>query len=74
VHGTPRHLAANAALGRASHVPVVTVVANGDLCRLAGPGVEVIDKVVNGRLSVGADGRLARVPPDVLAAMRTGAH
>lgn len=69
VHGTPRHLAANAAIASACHVPRVRIVGNGDLCRLDAGGPEVLSTVPTGRLSVRPDGGLEPVPPADLAAM-----
>lgn len=70
VHGTPRHLAANAEIARSSHVPEVCMVANGDLCRLGRSGVARLGRVGTGRLTLLADGRLAKVPEDRLRVMR----
>ncbi|WP_295887042.1 ribonuclease J [uncultured Thiohalocapsa sp.] len=69
-HGTPRHLRANADIARACHVPRVAVIGNGDLCRLGADGPWVLGQVPTGRLTLDADGRLAPVPPGVLAEMR----
>ncbi|WP_200375759.1 hypothetical protein [Thiocystis violacea] len=74
VHGTPRHLAANAAIARSCHIPQVCLVQNGDLCRLGPQGPERIGRVETGRLSLTADGRLEPVPPERLLEMRTQAH
>lgn len=74
VHGTPRHLAANAAIARESHVPEVRIVGNGDVVRLTALGSEVIGTVENGRLTLAADGSLKPVPPDLLAEMRAKTH
>lgn len=74
VHGTPRHLAANAEIARSSHVPEVCVVANGDLCRLNRSGVQRLARIATGRLTVLPDGRLAKVPEDQLRAMRAKVH
>lgn len=70
VHGTPRHLVANAELAEACHVPQVRVVENGDLCRLSAEGPEVLGRVATGRLMPQAEGRLAAVPADALQRMR----
>jgi ribonuclease J len=70
VHGTPRHLAANAALAEACHVPRTLVVENGDLCRLSPEGPERLGRIETGRLSMPRDGRLVKVPEDVLRDMR----
>ena len=74
VHGTPRHLAANAAIAADCHVPVTRVIANGDLCRLRATGPDVFARVDVGRLSVAADGQLESVPGDALSRMRAAAH
>ncbi|MGY6216089.1 ribonuclease J [Methylolobus aquaticus] len=74
VHGTPRHLAANAAIATDCHVPTACVIENGDVCRLAKTGPEVLGQVDVGRLRVAADGQLSRVPADVLRSMRRTAH
>jgi ribonuclease J len=70
VHGTPRHLRANAEIAAASHVPRVGVVGNGDLCRLTPEGPELVGRVAHGRLWVTDDGRLEPVPASVLEHMR----
>jgi ribonuclease J len=69
-HGPPRHLRANADLALGCHVPRVSVVANGDIVRLAAEGPQVLGQVPTGRLSLDADGRLTPVPQAVLARMR----
>lgn len=69
-HGTPRHLRANADIARGCHVPRVAVIGNGDICRLTGDGPQVLGQVPTGRLALDTDGRLAPVPPGVLADMR----
>lgn len=74
VHGTPRHLAANAAIAESCHVPRTSVIRNGDLCRLSRHGPEVLGSVPTGRLTLDADGRLAPVPPDLLRTMRERVH
>lgn len=74
VHGTPRHLAANAAVARHSHVPAVRVVDNGEVCRLNPWGVEVLGRVETGRIWVLPDGRLAKVPEADLRKMRAAGH
>lgn len=74
VHGTPRHLAANAAIASSCHVPAVLVVQNGDVCRLNPGGPERLGTIETGRLTVQPDGRLAKVPEEVLRAMRVGVH
>jgi ribonuclease J len=74
VHGTPRHLLANAAVAAECHVPETLVVRNGDLCGLAGRRPERLAGVPTGRLTLRPDGRLAPVPADVLERMRVGVH
>jgi len=74
VHGTPRHLAANAAIAESCHVPRTRVVRNGDLCRLTREGPELVGSVPTGRLTLDADGRLAPVPPGLLRRMREKVH
>jgi ribonuclease J len=74
VHGTPRHLAANAAVARECHVPRVRVVENGDLCRFGVQEVEGLGRVDSGRLSLRADGRLEAVSLGMLEEMRAEAH
>jgi ribonuclease J len=73
VHGTPRHLAANAAIAAACHVPHVRVMENGDLCRLGVSGPERLSRVSTGRLAVSADGGLIPVAAEDLAAMHAAA-
>jgi ribonuclease J len=70
VHGTPRHLAANAEIARDCHVPRVCIINNGDLCRLTRTSLEQVARVAHGRLAVRPDGRLLPVPESDLAAMR----
>lgn len=70
VHGTPRHLAANAAIARDCHVPRVEIVRNGDLCRLDPAGPQVIGQVETGRLTLMDGGRLEAVAPGLLREMR----
>ncbi|NJD05406.1 MAG: ribonuclease J [Methylococcaceae bacterium] len=70
VHGTPRHLAANAQIARSSHVPEVQVVGNGDLCRLSHRGMRRLGRIASGRLSLLPDGRLIPVADDQLRSMR----
>lgn len=70
VHGTPRHLAANAAIAQDCHVPQVRVVENGDLCRLDARGPELLGRVPTGRLTLQPDGQLGPVPAEVLKRMR----
>jgi ribonuclease J len=74
VHGTPRHLAANAAIAESSHVPRTRVIRNGDLCRLTRLGPELLGCLPTGRLTLEADGRLAPVPADLLRSMREQVH
>ncbi|NEX19282.1 ribonuclease J [Thiorhodococcus mannitoliphagus] len=74
VHGTPRHLAANAAVAKSCHIPQVRLMANGDLCRLTPQGAQLLGSVESGRLSLGEDGRLVPVSGDLLEEMRGKAH
>ncbi|WP_200331354.1 ribonuclease J [Thiocystis violacea] len=74
VHGTPRHLAANAAVAEACHVLQVRLMRNGDLCRLTPQGARLLGSVDSGRLTVCDDGRLLSVPSDLLGQMRTKVH
>ncbi|WP_240342539.1 ribonuclease J [Methylococcus sp. EFPC2] len=74
VHGTPRHLAANAEIAAACHVPHTAIVENGALCRLSRGGLQRLGQIDTGRLSVRPDGRLAPVLPDVLQEMRARVH
>jgi len=74
VHGTPRHLAANAAIAAGCHVPEVRVIQNGDLCRLDSRGLRSAGSLPVGRLTVLPDGRLARVEEEQLRAMRETVH
>ncbi len=69
VHGTPRHLAANAAIALACGVPRALEVRNGDVCRLTPGGAEVLGTVPTGRLAAQPRG-LERVPAGILADMR----
>jgi ribonuclease J len=69
VHGTPRHLAANAAIARACGVPQTLEIRNGDVCRLTRSGAEVIGSVATGRLAAQPNG-LEPVPTGVLAEMQ----
>jgi ribonuclease J len=73
VHGTPRHLDANAALARACHVPLTLVIDNGSLVRLDSEGARRVCRVETGRLSVDRNGRLHPVAPEVLRAMHAWA-
>jgi ribonuclease J len=50
VHGEPMHLAAHAALARASGVPSVVTIGNGDVLRLAPGAPSVVDEIEPGRL------------------------
>jgi ribonuclease J len=70
VHGTPRHLAANAEIARACHVPEVAVASNGDLYRLGSLGPERLGRTATGRLTLQPDGGLQPVPAELLAQMR----
>jgi ribonuclease J len=74
VHGTPRHLRANAELARACHVPEVFLARNGDVCRLSRWGVEKQGQVASGRLSRQPDGKLQPVDAELLQRMREHAH
>lgn len=74
VHGTPRHLSANAAIAMDCHVPAVLVVRNGDLCRLGPGGPERLGHVETGRLTLTPEGRLMKVPREVLEEMRARVH
>jgi ribonuclease J len=74
VHGTPRHLNANAAIALACHVPQACIVQNGELCRLSPAGLAKLEPVKTGRLSLKPDGRLGQVAADLLQRMRAGAH
>jgi ribonuclease J len=74
VHGTPRHLAANAEIARESHVPRVHLLRNGDLCRLGSQGAEPLRSVATGRLSLRDDGKLEAVAPHLLEEMRAKVH
>lgn len=73
VHGTPRHLAANAAIARGCGVPRQLEVRNGDVCRLtrtgAAAGAEIVGQVATGRLAAREHG-LEPVSAPILAAMR----
>ncbi len=73
VHGTPRHLAANAAIARACGIPRQLDARNGDVCRLArvgaGARAEILGRVPTGRLAARAHD-LDPVPEPILAAMR----
>ena len=74
VHGTPRHLIANAEIARTCHVPQACVVQNGDLCRLSRLGLHRLARVETGRLTLRPDGRLAPVPQDLIEEMRARVH
>jgi len=74
VHGTPRHLIANAEIARTCHVPQVCVVQNGDLCGLSPLGLHRLGRVETGRLTRQPDGRLERVAQDLLEEMRARVH
>lgn len=74
VHGTPRHLAANAAIAESCHVPRTRVIRNGDVCRLTPQGPELLGTIQTGRLTLEPDGRLATIPPDLLRTMRENVH
>lgn len=74
VHGTPRHLAANAEIAVACHVPYAPIILNGDLCRFSAKGFHRLQRIETGRLSLQGDGRLTKVNPVVLAKMRESVH
>ena len=74
VHGTPRHLTANADIARTCHVPQVCIVQNGDLCRLNRWGVHRLARIETGRLTLQPNGGLVQVPPDSLEVMRARVH
>jgi ribonuclease J len=73
VHGTPRHLAANATIAQGCGVDRQLHARNGDVCRLTRTGgeigAEVIGRVPSGRLALREHG-LEPVPAQILAAMR----
>ncbi|NEV63921.1 ribonuclease J [Thiorhodococcus minor] len=73
-HGTPRHLAANAAVADACHIPQVRLMANGDVCRLTPQGAGLLGSVESGRLTLKDDGRLVPVSRDLLDQMRAKVH
>ncbi|MBJ3777459.1 ribonuclease J [Acuticoccus mangrovi] len=60
VHGEPMHLAAQAALARASGIPEVVMTGNGKMVRLAPDPAEVVDQVAVDVLLL--DGKLLRHP------------
>lgn len=70
VHGTPRHLQANAAIAASCHVPRVASVSNGELCRLTPDGPAPVAVVEHGRLVATASGGLEPVPSAELERMR----
>lgn len=70
IHGTPRHLAANAAIAADCHAAMTPVIGNGDLVRLDAAGPSVIHRVATGRLTPALEGVLERVPAATLEAMR----
>jgi ribonuclease J len=74
VHGTPRHLEANARLATACGAGAVHVPRNGEICRLDPACPRVVGEVANGRLALTASGELEPVPADILARMRAGAN
>ncbi|MFZ4700460.1 MAG: ribonuclease J [Candidatus Methylumidiphilus sp.] len=75
VHGTPRHLIANAEIAKASHVPQTYIARNGDLIRLTSTtGINKLGEIETGRLTLRADGQLAKVPPELLDMMRKRVH
>jgi ribonuclease J len=71
VHGTPRHLGANAAIARESGAEETLVIRNGDVCRLDRTQGRVIGTVENGRLSPDRAGLLCPVGDELLAQMRS---
>jgi ribonuclease J len=74
VHGTPRHLRANAEVATACGVSTTHIPKNGELCRLLANGPEVISQVHNGRLAIDRAGQVAAVPADILERMRDTAN
>ena len=74
VHGTPAHLAANAAIARDCHIPRTQLVRNGEVLRLRGGDCALAGQVETGRLTLRDDGRLLAVPPDLLDRMRAKVH
>ncbi|RYU62093.1 hypothetical protein EWI61_03960 [Methylolobus aquaticus] len=74
VHGTPRHLAANAAIATDCHVPTACVIENGDVCRLTKTGREVLGQVGVGRLSWRRTGSCRGCRPMRCLTMRRTAH
>lgn len=74
IHGTPRHLTANAAIAEACHVPRTQVIQNGDLCRLTRQGADLLGSVESGRLTLQDDGRSVKVSRDLLEEMRAKVH
>jgi ribonuclease J len=73
VHGTPRHLAANARIARETGIAQTLEIGNGDLCRLAADGARVVGRVSTGRLSPDRDGLLMPVPGETLQRMHEAA-
>jgi ribonuclease J len=69
VHGTPRHLEANAAIAAACHVPRQLVGENGAVYRLAPGPAAIVGRVPTGRLTL-ADGVLVPLSAARLAAVR----
>ena len=74
VHGTPRHLAANAAIARACHVPDVRIAQNGDVYSLSKSKPARVGHVDTGRLTLRPDGGLQAIPPETLQTMRENVH
>lgn len=70
VHGTPRHLRANADIAASCGVPTTHIPHNGELCRLLADGPRVIAQVPNGRLAASRDGQIGPVPAGILERMR----
>lgn len=70
IHGTPRHLTANASIAKICNVPETPVFKNGNICSLSERGARVVGSIPTGRLYVSPDGRLLKVPEDQLNKMR----
>lgn len=70
IHGTPRHLRANADLATACGADTAHVPDNGEVCQLTPHGLQVVDRVANGRLYVDTNGGLTSVPAETLTRMR----
>lgn len=74
VHGTPRHLRANAVLAESCHIPRALIIEDGDICRLRVGGADVCARAESGRLGMTRDGRLVSIPAAVVEAMRAAAR